>query len=310
MKCVDYVIPNQVQIETVAGLCTVSCNMCPIETHPRKEIMNYDRFHKIISGLVKYKDKFEMITISGIGEPLIDKGIFKKLELLKTHGFKGVGVYTNATPLTKTVSLKLINSGIDTLVISLDGLTKNTQDIIRVGSNIEKVLTNIHRFINLRNELVDPEKLKIILRFTKQEINSHEADEYVAYWKKYLSLPNSEHCIGNDQILLYNVHNHGNIVNINSILLKDFRSKNKQPIKCDELYRRLTIHSNGNVGLCCGDHNELYNNGSALTNDPIEIYNKGHFKNFRKNMLVGDFSSLDICSTCSVIPSILSKSQF
>ena len=79
----EQIIPYSVQIETVAGKCTVSCNMCPIETHPRKEIMSEERFDAILNKLIKIKKHIKFFTLSGIGEPLLDKNTHVKVKKCK-----------------------------------------------------------------------------------------------------------------------------------------------------------------------------------------------------------------------------------
>ena len=67
------IIPSHIQIETVAGYCTVRCIMCPIENSLRKEIMSNDLFERIIQKLLPIKNNIKLFSIVGIGEPLIDK---------------------------------------------------------------------------------------------------------------------------------------------------------------------------------------------------------------------------------------------
>lgn len=258
-------------------------------------------FDKILDIFLPYLDHLEMLTLTGIGEPLLDKNVSNKIAKAKKLGFRGVAVYTNATPLTAKTSSKLLDSGLDTLVISLDGITAETQDVIREGSNIKKVLLNIHKFIKLRNN--SNSKTKLILRFTRQKINEFHFDDYKEYWKKYLNFG-----IG-DQILRYDVHNRSDLIDTSSLNIKsnDARPPN---MKCDELFKRITVLSSGDLRLCCGDHHDKYKIGSLLDTSPIELYNSGYHKQFRERMMNGKFSELDICQICSVINSFASKNSF
>ena len=208
------IIPEQIQIETVAGLCNVSCNMCPIDSHPRQEIMSLDFFKRIIKRLKSYSGEIKMVTLSGIGEPFLDKSISLKISYLVESGFQGVGVYTNGMALTPSNTEKVFEAGLSTLVISLDGLTAETQDRIRLGSEINKLLPKIHNAIKLRDSRF--KNVSIILRFTRQAINSHETETYVNYWREHLKLATT----GRDQILIYDMHSHGNLVDIKNIQVK------------------------------------------------------------------------------------------
>ena len=144
------IIPYNIQIETVAGKCTVSCNMCPIEQHPRKEIMSDELFDQIIKKLLKIKKNIKFFNLVGIGEPLLDKTTHVKVEKCKKLGFQNVWIYTNATALNKKNSSKLLEAKLDVLVVSLDGF-KKSQERIRVGANYDTIEKNIINFIELRD---------------------------------------------------------------------------------------------------------------------------------------------------------------
>ena len=294
------IIPNQIQIETVSGLCSVSCNMCPIDSHPRKEIMSFELFSSIFEKLIPYRKEIDMVSLCGIGETLLDKGIFQKIDFLKDSGFRGIAVYTNGIALTEKNILKLLETQLETIVISLDGITKDTQDVIRVGSKIDPLLKKINNLVKHRNE--SNSNTAIILRFTAQDINRDSFDSYNTYWSKRLDEKKM------DKVLYYEIHNHGNLVNVSGITNR--RPNSEIKYTCPELFKRLTIHSNGNVAMCCGDHFEKHNPGSAITHNPIDIYNSGLHEKFRLAMDAGMIDQLDICRTCDVIQSIESKKDY
>jgi len=297
------IIPFNIQIETVAGKCTVSCNMCPIEQHPRKEIMSDELFDKIVGKLLKIKKNIKFFNLVGIGEPLLDKNTNLKIEKCKKLGFQNVCIYTNGTALNKKNSLGLLNAKLDVLVVSLDGF-KKSQEKIRVGANYDKIEKNIINFINLRDNFYKEHNhyCKVIIRFTEQRINFGEFEDFKNFWLKHLTISSED----KDLILRYKVHSHGDLVNISNIsnenldFLKDLNFTN-----CPELEKRLSIHSNGKIGLCCGDHHEKYNNPSILDEDIISIYNSGNFKLARDSIKKKKY--LDICKNCSVPFSIESK---
>ena len=299
----EQIIPYSVQIETVAGKCTVSCNMCPIETHPRKEIMSEERFDAILNKLIKIKKHIKFFTLSGIGEPLLDKNTHVKVKKCKQLGFKNVCIYTNATALTNKNSQNLLLSKLDVLVISLDGF-KKSQEKIRVGSNYEKIEKNIRDFIQLRNDFFKKTDhfCKVIIRFTEQKINKDEFEKFSKFWLKFLTMGEGE---SKDLVLKYVVHGHGDLVDISDKVVT--KQANSSFIKCPELTKRLSIHSNGRIATCCGDHNEKYTNPSILDSDQdiIDIYNSGNFKMLRET--IANKKYVDICKNCTVPFSIESS---
>jgi len=288
------VIPSQVQIETVAGYCNIKCIMCPIEKSIRKEIMTNDFFESIVQRLLPIKDDIKIFTILGLGETLLDKGVVEKVKTAKKYGFTEVGVFSNGIALEKELSIELINAGLDVFIFSIDGFSKEIYESIRVGSNLDKVVYNIDNLIEQREKL-NP-KVKIIIRFTKQEMNEHEWESFLNFWSTKLKK--------GDAVFRYDIHNVGHVVeNDVNINLKN--------LKCPEIYKRMIIFSDGNVGLCCADQFGHYDIGNIIDTDPVELYNNKLFTHYREEMNKGNIFDLELCKNCTVAYSTAeSKHEF
>jgi len=235
----------------------------------------------------------------GLGETLIDTNVAKKVQIAKTlgDGYDGVGIYTNGMLLTAELSLELLESQLDTLIISLDGITSDTQEIIRIGSDVHIIIDNIIQFIRLRKSNKNY-STKIVIRFTEQKINKFQWGKFCNFWKNKIDLDKG------DLILNYPVHNVGN--------MKETFTPEKYGImgmKCKEVYDKIIVFSDGGIGLCCGDQFGKYENGNIFGNNPIELYNRGNFIHYRKEMEKGNILELELCSKCSVAHSILKKRE-
>ena len=296
----DIIIPSHIQIETVAGICTFRCIMCPIKKSIRKEVMSTDKFETILKKILYFKEKIQYISLLGLGETLLDKEVVKKVVLAKQYGFNGVGIYTNGSLLSPQMSEDLINSKLDSLIISIDGITPDTQERIRPGSNTDKLINQIRYFIKIRKQISG--KTRLILRFTKQKINKLEWPSFYNYWKNQLS---AEY---NDSIFCYHVHNCGDMVNNYKALHID--NNNFNNLKCPEVFSRMIIFSNGDIGLCCGDQFGNYKIGNIFYEDPLILYNHKIFKKYRKTMIEGNILKLKLCKNCTVMYSIYSRKHF
>lgn len=294
------IIPSHMQIETVSGICTVRCIMCPIKQSKRKEIMNNETFTKILKKLQPYLYNQKLLSLCGLGEPLIDKNVHGKVEIAKKLGFKGIGIFTNGTLLCEKMSKKILKAELDSLIISVDGFTAKTQEAIRVGSNLNEIILNVERFIALRDIKA---KTRIIIRFTKQELNKHEENDFYNFWKQRIK---SSY---NDSISIYNVHNvGGNVLDFNDKLKDDLLSKIRK-LKCPEIYERLMINSDGSISFCCGDQFGHYYVGNVLDNDPIKLYNSKRYTHYRELMEKGEILNLELCKNCSIVYSIITREK-
>jgi len=285
------VIPKHIQIETINGACTAKCTMCSINTWTRKpNVMTIDDFQVILNKLSKYKSNFQYLTLHGCGEPLLDKNLYMKVKLAKDMGFEGVGFATNCTNLDENTSIKLINAGLDTIICSVDSLRKDIHENIRVGTNFEKVVQNIKKFIELRNSMHS--KTKVMMRFIRQKDNYSEWEQYEKYWNSRL-----DHSLG-DQVLKFDVHNWGDkLINYDKSSLG---ISTTDIITCEDLVNRLLIYSSGDVGLCCSDDNGYFNMGNVLSEDPITIYNNEIFTKMRNDMYEGKLFDSPPCNNCTI----------
>jgi MoaA/NifB/PqqE/SkfB family radical SAM enzyme len=57
---------------------------------------------------------------------------------------------TNATLLRESAGQAILDTGLDSLVVSIDGATRSTYERIRRGASFDAVLRNIERFNALR----------------------------------------------------------------------------------------------------------------------------------------------------------------
>ena len=176
--------PKYFQIGTV-NFCNAHCSMCPHRygsQYNEPISMSDELFSKILNQLKEFKDWIEFVSVYWLGEPLLDKKIFKRVYLLRNVGIKGVSISTNAELMEKITIKKLFDSGITDLRISLDGFTKEVYENIRIGLHFDKVVENTHKAIQIRNEFY--QDISIRLRFVSQPQNEHEWKFFKEYWDK------------------------------------------------------------------------------------------------------------------------------
>ena len=153
--------------------------MCPtglhIDTRP-KGYMEWDLYTSIIDEIAPFA---EAVVLHSWGEPLLHKRIFDMIRYAKERGL-WVETSTNATRLTEEVARKLLAAGLDRIYLSMDGLTKETYEKVRVKGNFEDVLGNIERFLDLKHELGSPIEADIqIVRLSETDA---EVEEFVERW--------------------------------------------------------------------------------------------------------------------------------
>lgn len=136
----------------------------------RPDNMSYDDFEKSIEeqiGLVEVK-------LQGMGEPLLNPDFFRMVQLAVERDI-WVRTTTNGSLLNQNENYKrMIDSKIGEIQVSIDGATKETFESIRVGSDFEKVVSNV----TMMNEYANSkgEAWRTSCWMLVQEDNQHEME--------------------------------------------------------------------------------------------------------------------------------------
>lgn len=146
--------PHKLNIE-VTTRCNLECSTCMRRVWKEESgDMSLDTF----KALLPVFPEIEAINIIGIGEPLLNENIFEMIRLGKEHLPPG-GVFsltTNATLIDEQIAVKLVSSGVDDIVVSLDGATRETFDRIRDGANLDEVLKRVDLLNKAKEEAGSP----------------------------------------------------------------------------------------------------------------------------------------------------------
>jgi len=124
--------------------------------------MSPDAFERIIEGLRRISPAPD-ILFGGLGEPLSHPHIVDMVRQAKAIG-SSVELITNGMLLDKPMSLRLVDAGLDTLWVSLDGATPESYKDVRLGAALPQVLANLADFRHARWSRHYGEALDIFLK--------------------------------------------------------------------------------------------------------------------------------------------------
>lgn len=90
----------------------------------KNRLMEWDLFVCAVGQIMEFEEPVRQISLSNHGEPLCNRRIPDMVRYIKAKGFTGrVSIHTNASLLDEEYVLDLADSGIDKVVVSLQGLT-------------------------------------------------------------------------------------------------------------------------------------------------------------------------------------------
>lgn len=281
--------PYNVQIE-VCNFCNAKCTTCPISTMKRKpKIMDFRLFKKIICEL-KEKNFVGQVLPFLNGESLLVPNFIDYLRFIKANIPKAtVVLYTNASKLNDRLGRIILREGLlDTLVISFDGGTKESYELVRRGLSFENVRRNVHHFLKNRNEL-KMAKPRVVITMVVTSENRHTKQALIKEFKDA------------DRINFSFMFNWGGAVGESKSKIskgKHFLTKSNF---CRQMYNNINILVNGDVCLCCFDYDGREILGNLKRQSIQEVWLGKQFQIRRERLRKRLFSELPLCRNCNVI---------
>ncbi len=281
--------PSHFEIETI-NACNARCPMCTIDDWNKDEKMMKDSlFEKISIELKENKKYLKRVNLYRDGEPLLDKKLPERINLLRSLGIPNISISTNVSLLTTSVAEKILSAGINMVTLSIDSLNKDIYESIRRGLNFEIVLENAKNFLNVRNKMNS--NCEVWIRMIRQESNKYEFEKYKEYWES-TGLINPTL----DRIYYHNIFDWGG-------QLKSFNgiSKNTEMLlPCVSLWSLMPIFANGDVPMCNIDYGCNHKIGNIFNNSIKEVWNSNEMKLIRNNHLNARKNKISMCKNCNV----------
>ena len=280
--------PKYFEVETV-NACNARCTMCTINDWDKKSdvIMKMEMFESFAKELSKHSDWVEHVCLNRNGEPTLDKKLYQRIKLLKDAKIKKVTFATNAQLLDQSFIEKILDAGLDEIMVSIDGITKEVFEKIRIRLAFETVLKNTLNLIEIRNTRVSP--LKIRIRMVVVNENKHEVKPFIDFWKSRI-----DHTL--DDIYAMEAHTWGNqLASERAEKIKYYADK-----PCISPFSTMIIHADGSVPLCGVDYNTKYLLGKFPQNSIQEIWQGEKYTEIRTLHANKKRNTIDFCQGCSI----------
>lgn len=110
--------------------------------------MSMDTYEKVLAQLKEFPAKLKMLSLTGQGEPLLNPNIALMVKLAKASEIaERVEFISNGSLLNKEVADGLIDAGLDTIRISVQGLSSSKyKEICGANIDFEEFMHNIRYF--------------------------------------------------------------------------------------------------------------------------------------------------------------------
>lgn len=289
-------MPAALSVEPTTS-CNLRCPQCPsgLRSFQRPTgMMDIGMFKSIIDEL---GGNLTYLMLYFQGEPLLHRDFVKFVQYAHKKNIY-TATSTNGHYLDEESAKALVRSGLNRLIISLDGITQDVYEKYRVGGDVDKVLKGINNLKNAQKEL----KIQtpyIIIQFLAFRHNLHELEKVrklASRWKVKLTVKTAQ---------VYDTVNDSDIIPVDTVYSRYEHSaggvyelKNRLYNHCWKMWHSAVVTWDGIVVLCCFDKDAEHPMGSLAAGDFRKIWRGSEYQKFREKILT-DRKGINICRNCS-----------
>jgi MoaA/NifB/PqqE/SkfB family radical SAM enzyme len=268
--------PYVLILETT-NICNLQCPFCltgkGVSGGREKRHMSFEEAKAILDDVAGTAYFLQLYTW---GEPLLNKETLKVIDYAKTLDLY-VMLSTNGTAMNAAYCRQLVESGLDYLMIAIDGTSAETYAQYRRGGDHGKVMDNLRTLLaeRLAQQRKRPfvEWQFIVFRHNEHEVEAAEASAYALGVDKFTPLPA--------------------YVEDEAWLPKDsrYRAEPFNPerlVNCDRPWTHLNVRADGGMAPCCYEFFKKDDFGNLREQPFAALWNNTLFQESRK--LIGQFT--------------------
>jgi len=304
----QYILPSRplgrpvfAQVEPT-NMCNLSCPLCltvaQVGGRP-PSFLDYNAYKRFIDEVGDY---LLLMVLWNWGEPFLHPDIFRMIADAKAHGIIVCSSTNGNVGFDNEDTIRLlVESGLDSLVIAVDGATQATYSHYRKGGNLDRVIEGIRAIIKVRGQM-GSRTPRINLRFVAMRHNEHEIDQVhqlakdlgVDYFTvKTVDLPipgrddlDSEYVPNQESLRRYEYSG------------TDFIRKTRI-FECMRPWKRITLDSGGRIIPCEYDYLGVHPFGNIASGGAaIESWKSAASSDFRRHFSRGN-NEFYLCQKCT-----------
>jgi radical SAM protein with 4Fe4S-binding SPASM domain len=294
---VQWGLPITLSVEPTTA-CNLRCPECPSGlrafSRPTGNLKS-DFFRSTIDQL---SNRLMYLIFYFQGEPYINPDFLDMVRYASDKGLYTI-TSTNGHFLSQANARRTIESGLDRLIISVDGTTQEVYEQYRIGGKLETVLQSARNVVHWKKELKSATP-HIIFQFLVVRPNEHQIAELKALAEE----------IGIDEVKLktaqvYDYEQGNPLIPTQSQYARyaqnpdgSWRVKNELLNHCWKLWHACVITWDGLVVPCCFDKDASHRMGDLKQGSFRDVWQGVAYQSFRKQLLQGR-TAIDICTNCT-----------
>ncbi len=271
-------LPGRVLLD-LATKCNLRCPMCVVWGSEDEQavdsvqgVMDLESSRRLLDEIMAAKP---LVQPNMWGEPLLAPNLREQLMEMKRRGI-AVAMNTNGLTLNEDLARFFVEQKVDSVMFSIDAVTRSTLRKIRGIDKLEKLETAVFRLLKMRGEAEYP---RVGVSFTIQDENRHEVYEFVSRWAGVV-----------DVVRTGVVFENGTF--------PDMATPPKR-VPCPALYNTLPVHNDGTVTVCCLDGFKSTNMGNVFKDGVKAVWQGEEFAKTRYYHETGQWDKVPFCKPCN-----------
>ena len=290
-------LPVSISVEPTTS-CNLRCPECPSglrSFHRATGMLDPKLFDRILEEL---HHVLWYLILYFQGEPYLHPHFFELVKAAKKKNIY-IATSTNAHYLDSENARKTVESGLDRLIISIDGTTQETYQSYRVGGKLDRVISGTKEVLAWKEKLGSSTP-HVIFQFLVVKPNEHQVAE-VKELAKSLGVDG----VGFKTAQIYHYQSGSPLIPENGRYSRyrqnkdgTYSIKNKLLNHCWKMWHSCVITWDGQVVPCCFDKDASHPMGSMQTGGFKELWFGEKYTGFR-NQLMKARTEIDICKNCT-----------
>lgn len=288
--------------------CDLRCPLCPTgkgKGTRSRNLMSWEHYTRLMDEL---GPTLLHVEFSNWGEPLLNPRIYDMIRYAKRYGVE-VHLSSHFNRFDEAKAEKLLDSGLDWMILSIDGATAQTYSQYRVGGDFDTVVRNVRTLVEAKRRRGSA-KPYVIWQFLVFRHNEHELDEVKALGKS-LGVDDvgiSAAAIGIPEMVprgpgAYLYPERTTQVAQELTNAEDYAANRRKELPlCVWPWLGSVVNSNGSVSPCCGIEDEKDDYGDAFKSSFGRLWNGKDYRLGRRFVASGRRGrSSNTCTECRYI---------
>lgn len=290
-------LPISISIEPTTS-CNLRCPECPsgLRSFTRPTgMLDAGLYRKVIDELAP---TLTYLTFYFQGEPYLHPSFLDMVSYASARNIY-TATSTNAHYLSEQVAIRTVESGLDRLIISIDGTTQEAYESYRIGGSLQKVLKGAENIIAARKQLRSTTP-HVVFQFLVVAPNEHQIPDLCKISKQ----------TGVDQVVLKTAQIY-DFENGSPLIPKQQRfsrykqnSEGRWSVKnalddhCWKMWHSCVVTWDGKVVPCCFDKDAHFVLGDLRNNSFADVWTGERYDAFRARLLRSR-SDIEMCRNCT-----------